>query len=182
MGKMKVCSVLLLGVLVAGCASWEDPDFWYKTARHEPVQYEAQGFLSFSDEGRTGYSDEKVDDLTYKVSVRGSRVTALERTIDMAMLRAARLGRELGHEAFVIQDSESSILCWAASQAQPKWSSTPITTLTVRYGTPETAVGIGDVFLVDQVEEAVVAKLSSTDVTDQTMRADFTRNWLDCNG
>lgn len=171
----------VLGSLLIGCAKWDDPNFWYQTARHEPVQYETMGFLSFSDEGNTGYRDDKVDDLTYKVMVWGTRVTALERTVDMALLRAARLGRELGHSAFVVQDSNTRIHCWAITQAQVRLSATPITNLTVRYGTPETVVGIGDVLLVDDVENAIVPKLAAADVTDQTMRSDFTANWLQCN-
>ena len=179
-----VSRVILVGVLaalVAGCAKWEDPNFWYKSARHEPVQYETRGFLSFSDEGATGYSEDKIDDLTYKVSVIGTRVTALERTTDIAMLRSARLGRELGHDAFIVQDMESAIRCWTSTQPQVKWSATPVTILTVRYGAPETVVGIGDVLLIREVEPAIVAKLTATPVTDETMRSDFTSNWRYCN-
>jgi hypothetical protein len=168
--------------MAAGCAKWDDPNFWYQSARHEPVQYETMGFLSFSDEGKTGYRDDKIDDLTYKVMVWGTRVTALERTVDMALLRAARLGKELGHDAFVVQDSATRIHCWAVNQAQVRLSATPITNLTVRYGSPETVVGIGTVLLVGEVEKAVVVRLAASDVTDQTMRADFTDNWRVCNG
>lgn len=74
-----------------------------------------------------GYSDQRLDDRTYRVTVAGNSVTSRETVEDQLLYRAAEIALQNGHDRFRIveQDTEQSTEYRTMVSGPPGWGFAP---------------------------------------------------------
>ncbi|MDW3098011.1 MAG: hypothetical protein R8J41_07945 [Alphaproteobacteria bacterium] len=179
-------TLMLLGL--AACASMSAPETYYPNIRKSQLTYEKLSITLFGDDGPKGYKDEKIDDLTYNVFARGTEVSSMETASNVAFLRVARLGEELGQESFLILDTLSLVYCYRPPASAFVAYPMPTFQYTVRYGSIEELTGWLDdrkpetpPISVALTIEQMTPIVSSPDNSAGTLDSNFKKNWAVCN-
>ncbi|MFC7000468.1 hypothetical protein ACFQMB_01975 [Pseudobowmanella zhangzhouensis] len=69
---------------------------------------QAQVYAPADEEGAQGYTEQQLTDSQYRITFTADKDTASSQIRDYAMLRAAELTLQKGHDWFMLQDSDTS--------------------------------------------------------------------------